>query len=119
MSSFRHLPRSAALHFSRIHSTRPSVSSAPKISGYSSRFGGKNGFASVTDSPTPENKGNDLTKADLAMIIAAEYDMKTTESNRILDTLLDTVVEVRAFLRKRYVIVVQTSCLSLFSRVMC
>ena len=65
---------------------------------FSLGFGGNTGFAPVSDPPAPKDKGPVLTKADLAQIISAEHGLKMAESNRILNTLLDTIVEVRALL---------------------
>jgi hypothetical protein len=67
---------------------------------FSSGFGGHAGFATTTsnDPPAPKDKGHVLTKTDLVQILAAEHDLKMAESNRILDTLLDTIMEVRALL---------------------
>ena len=98
ISSTHHLSRSAALHISRKYCLRPSaVSSVAPFRSFS-LFGGNTGYATVTsnDPPAPKDKGPVLTKADLAQIISAEHDLKMAESNRILDTLLDTIVEVRA-----------------------
>lgn len=93
ISSLRHLSRSAPLHNCRVSS------SVAPISSFSSVFGGNAAAFTTTTSngsPTPKDKGHDLTKADLAQIIAAEHDLKLAESSRIVDTLLDTIVEVRA-----------------------
>ena len=94
-SSFHHLSRSAALHISRKHCLRPAVSSVAPFRSYSSGVGGNHGFSTVT-SNAPKDNGPVLSKADLAQIISAEHDLKMAESNRIIDTLLDTIVEVRA-----------------------
>ncbi|KAK1745724.1 HU family DNA-binding protein [Skeletonema marinoi] len=91
-SSFHHLSRSAALHISRKHCLRPAVSSVAPFRSYSSGFGGNHGFSTVT-SNAPKDNGPVLSKADLAQIISAEHDLKMAESNRIIDTLLDTIVE--------------------------
>ncbi|KAL7493740.1 hypothetical protein ACHAWT_002650 [Skeletonema menzelii] len=96
MISFHHLPRSAALHISRKYCLRTSaVSPVAHFRSFSLDFGGNTGYATVTsnDPPAPKDNGPVLTKADLAKIISAEHDLKMAESNRILDTLLDTIVE--------------------------
>lgn len=94
ISSTRYLSRSAALFISREHCLRPlAVSSAAPFKSFSFDLGGNNaGFATVAK--------EGLTKADLAQIISSEHDLKMAESNRILDTLLDTIVEVRALVCK-------------------
>ena len=101
MISFHHLPRSAALHISRKYCLRTSaVSPVAHFRSFSLDFGGNTGYATTVtsnDPPAPKDNGPVLTKADLAKIISAEHDLKMAESNRILDTLLDTIVEVRAF----------------------
>mmetsp|Transcript_19864 Transcript_19864/g.30999 ORF Transcript_19864/g.30999 Transcript_19864/m.30999 type:complete len:158 (+) Transcript_19864:49-522(+) len=93
ISSTRYLSRSTALFISREHYLRPSaISSAAPFKSFSFGFGGNNaGFATVPSNDSPAKEG--LTKADLAQIISSEHDLKMAESNRILDTLLDTIVE--------------------------
>ena len=104
ISSFRHLSRSPALQSSmqRHCLRRPSaVYSSPVAAPFSSFFA-NNGFSSTvpnaapsTHTHAPTENGHVLTKADLAQIISAEHDLKLAQSNRILNTLLDTIVEVR------------------------
>lgn len=40
------------------------------------------------------SKDTTLTKADLIQILSKEYDMTAAQSSRVLDTVLDTIVEV-------------------------
>lgn len=102
ISSFRHLSRSPALQSSiqRHCLRRPSaVYSSPVAAPFSSFFA-NNGFSSTVPNAAPSThapteNGHVLTKADLAQIISAEHDLKLAQSNRILNTLLDTIVEVR------------------------
>ncbi len=101
MISFRHLSRSPALHSSmqRHCLRRPSaVYSSPVAAPFSSFFA-NNGFSSTVPNAAPAHapteNGHVLTKTDLAQIISAEHDLKLAQSNRILNTLLDTIVEVR------------------------
>lgn len=100
ISAFRHLSRSTALQSSiQRHCLRPSAVSSPVAAPFSSFFA-NNGFSSTVPNATPSThapteNGHTLTKADLAQIISAEHDLKLTQSNRILNTLLDTIVEVR------------------------
>jgi len=102
ISSFRHLSRSPALQSSiqRYCLRRPSaVYSSPVAAPFSSFFA-NNGFSSTVPNAAPSThapteNGHVLTKADLAQIISAEHDLKLAQSNRILNTLLDTIVEVR------------------------
>jgi hypothetical protein len=101
ISSFRHLSRSPALQSSiqRYCLRRPSaVYSSPVAAPFSSFFA-NNGFSSTVPNAVPSThaptNGHVLTKADLAQIISAEHDLKLAQSNRILNTLLDTIVEVR------------------------
>ena len=94
ISSVHHLSRSAANYCLR----SSAVSSVTQFRSFSLGFGGNTGFAPVSDPPAPKDKGPVLTKADLAQIISAEHGLKMAESNRILNTLLDTIVEVRALL---------------------
>ena len=116
ISSTRYLSRSTALFISREHYLRPSaISSAAPFKSFSFGFGGNNaGFATVPSNDSPAKEG--LTKADLAQIISSEHDLKMAESNRILDTLLDTIVEVRALVCKRVLLFFLHW---LFTRVMC
>ena len=46
------------------------------------------------DSKKSTNENNVLTKSDLIQILSKEYEMTTAQSARVLDTVLDTVVEV-------------------------
>ena len=95
ISAFRHLSRSTALQSSRRHCCLrppPAVSSSSSTAAPFSSVA-NTGFASTVSNA--ENNGH-LSKGDLAQIIRAEHDLKLSQSNRILDTLFDSIVEVRS-----------------------
>lgn len=90
ISSLRHLSRSTAA----LHSSRRTAVAA--FSSFPGGFGtNTDGFSSTTSSSPEPKKSHDLTKADLAQIIATEHKLSLAQSKRILETFLNTIVEVR------------------------
>ena len=49
---------------------------------------------SSSDNNNNSNNNNVLSKSDLIQILSKEYEMTSAQSARVLDTVLDTIVEV-------------------------
>jgi len=82
----RHLARTSSVAAASKF-IRPAVSTTTQQTNFSQR-------AFSSDS---EEKSFGLSRKDISSIVAAEYGMSGAEAKRIVDTVFDTMVEVRIY----------------------